>query len=127
MLFRRAPGYKGAGGDHVSLALVERKRLLAQWPALLETTRKLVDLGQVNERVRVPVEHVGFLGEIDRLAGEPLCLGELAPPGGDLRGHLPPEHARGDVVSRGERLGRLGPLLRLVEAAERVERRGQLP
>src|SRR5262245_5490468 len=56
----REPSAGPAGRDEIALLLVERERLLEVRAAVLGTTGGDIDLRQVDEGIRVVVEHVRF-------------------------------------------------------------------
>ena len=80
-------------------------------------------LGEVAERVALPVQRVGTLADRDGLAGELLGLGVLAAVGVDERLHLPPERRRQGVLLVTELAAEPGERLGLVVATERAEMR----
>jgi hypothetical protein len=79
-------------------------------------------LGEVAERVALPVQGVGALTDRDGLAVELLGLGALAPARVDERLHLPSERLRQGVVLVAELAAEPGERLGLVVASERTER-----
>src|SRR6266540_885695 len=93
----------GLRGRHeVALPLVERDRLAGQRRRLGCPTVEPQDLGEVDQRGRPHVEHVGLLGHRDRGTREPLRL-RGAPPRRQHPGHrAAPLDLRVQVVPHGQ-------------------------
>src|SRR3954469_3328565 len=108
--------------DDVALALGERESLQQALSRFGNPTGGGQDLGQVGQRVRVRVEHVGLLEEGDGVEGEPLGLTTVAGPRAQLCAYLPPERLRNEIVGAAELLGELRLALGFCEPAELVER-----
>src|SRR5439155_25381025 len=106
----------------VLLALVALQRLFECRGGLVGAAGGVQYLGEVAERVALPVQPVRALSDRHGLAGELLRLGALAAAGVNERLYLPPECLTDDVLLVSKLAAELGERLGLVVASERAQR-----
>ena len=105
----------------VLFALVAVEGLLECLYRLDRAAGGLEDRGEVGEGVALPVEHVGFFTDLDRLSCELLSFGVLAVMGMDECLYLQPDHLEEGVVGCCELATLLSKSLGLVLLSERAE------